>query len=296
MENYTKKISLDKVHILILLKKHKTMRVVAKILGRSESSISKDLAKLRCEFEDVLFINTRHGFEPSHYLNEIYSELESSFFNLMDAVNKPMLFSPLEYRKTISIAVIEAEYERIVTLLNAELTKLFPQAKINFILWGGDSFDGILEGRIQCGVHLQNDHVSKHFFQKKLEADKIVVAVHKKFEVNNWAEIKSIPFIFVDVPGWNEFHYRFEDVLPPENRGDLKYKTRVDKLKSAIDIATQSKFAIQVPTKYLDASFLIIPYPKGVEFNIAYSFYCLQTEKNSLLLQHLYKLINSKCY
>ncbi|TOK65463.1 LysR family transcriptional regulator, partial [Vibrio parahaemolyticus] len=75
MEN---RVNLNLINILILLKKYKSMRVVAKILGKSESAISKDVSKLSNEFSEVLFVKTKNGFEPSYYLEQIYPELEAS--------------------------------------------------------------------------------------------------------------------------------------------------------------------------------------------------------------------------
>jgi DNA-binding transcriptional LysR family regulator len=292
MEN---KVNLNLINVLILLKTHRNMRTVAKILGKSESAISKDINKLRKEFADNLFIKTQNGFEPTHYLHQIYPELESAYLQLVNIVNKPIEFQPHLSQELITIAVADAEYDTIVAQLYPKLTTHFPRAKINFITWKPDSLELLLQGKIDCGIHLQNDRYSKDMYQMTLKVDQIVTAVHKKHAIDSWDEVRQLPFVFIDVPGWNELSYRFEEVLPKEHKADISYRVRVDKLKSALHIATNSKMAIQLPTQYLNDEFSVIPYPKGVRFNIAYSFYCLQTERRSPLIQILSDLIN-ECY
>ncbi|ENO8417358.1 LysR family transcriptional regulator [Vibrio mimicus] len=292
MEN---RVNLNLINTLILLKKYRSMRTVAKILGKSESAVSKDLSKLRNEFSDNLFIKTQNGFEPTHYLEQIYDDLESAYLLLVGVVNKPIEFQPHLYQELITIAIADAEYDRIVNLLYPKLFAQFPQAKLNFVTWKQDSLENLLQGKIDCGIHLQNESYSKDFYQKTLKKDQIVTAIHKQHGITQWDEAKNLPFVFIDVPGWNEFSYRFEEVLPKENKEDVTYVVRVDKLASALNIAANTKVAIQSPTQYLSDEFTVIPYPKGVSFDIAYSFYCLQTKRHSPLIQRVSDII-SQCY
>ncbi len=292
MEN---RVNLNLINLLILLKKHKSMRIVAKILGKSESAISKDVAKLSNEFSEVLFVKTKNGFEPSYYLEQIYPELEASYLQLVRVVNKPIEFEPLEYRELIHIVIADAEYERIVDCIYPKLINQFPKSKLKLSTWNQDSLESLLQGNVDCAIHLQNERIPKDIYQTTLKIDQISAAIHRKHQIDTWDELKKIPFVFIDVPSWNEFNYRFEEILPPESRGDISYKIRVDKLKSALDIAEKSKIAIQLPLRYLNDNFKIIPYPNDVSFNIAYSFYCRQTDKHSPLIMILQEMIED-CY
>ncbi|RAS69534.1 DNA-binding transcriptional LysR family regulator [Vibrio diazotrophicus] len=269
--------------------------MVAKVLGKSESAVSKDLSKLRNEFSDSLFIKTQNGFEATHYLDSIYDDLESAYIQLISVVNKPIEFQPDLYQELITVAIVDAEYERMVSLLYPKLSEHFPLAKLNFITWKQDSLQHLFQGKIDCGIHLENESYSNDFYQRTLKVDQIVTAVHKQFGITQWQETKQLPFVFIDVPGWNEFSYRFEEILPKEHKQDVSYCVRVDKLTSAMNIATNSMVAIQCPTRYLSNDFSVIPYPKGVSFDVAYSFYCLQTKRHSPLIQLLHQLIR-ECY
>lgn len=271
------------------------MRIVAKILGKSESAISKDLSKLRNEFSDNLFVKTQNGFQATHYLEQIYPDLESTYLKLISIVNQPIEFQPSQYQELITIAIAEAEYERIVSILHPKLIEQFPRAKLKFITWNTDSLSKMMEGEITCGIHLQNERFSKDIYQKVLQATEIVAAVHERYHIMHWDEIKRLPFVFIDVPAWNELSYQFKDILPKAYSSDISYSVRVDRLKSALDIASKAKLAIQVPATFLDSDFIIVPYPEDIEFNVAYSFYCLQTEKHNPLVQILQKMIN-QCY
>ncbi len=292
MEN---KVNLNLINTLILLKKYRSMRKVAKVLGKSESAISKDLTKLRLEFSDNLFVKTQNGFEPTSYLNDIYQELERAYTQLITIVNKPVSFEPHRYKGLITIAIADAEYDQIVASLYAKLIQVFPEAKFNLVTWDQNSLNKLLNGEITCGIHLQNNDFSKDIYQKTLKTDQIVPAVHKQHQVTDWEGLKRLPFVFIDVPGWNEFNYRIEDVLPKEIKSNIGYKVRVDKLKAALQIASKSKVAIQAPTKFFNDDFTIIPYPDGIRFDVAYSFYCSQTERDSPLVKILIELIK-ECY
>ncbi|EGR3136490.1 LysR family transcriptional regulator, partial [Vibrio parahaemolyticus] len=212
MEN---RVNLNLINILILLKKYKSMRVVAKILGKSESAISKDVSKLSNEFSEVLFVKTKNGFEPSYYLEQIYPELEASYLQLVRVVNKPIEFEPLEYRELIHIVITEAEYERVVASLYPKLVNQFPKAKLKLSTWNQDSLESLLQGNVDCAIHLQNERIPKDIYQTTLKIDQISAAIHRKHQIDTWDELKKIPFVFIDVPSWNEFNYRFEEILPP---------------------------------------------------------------------------------
>ncbi len=292
MEN---NINLNLLNILILLKKHRSMRAVAKVIGKSESAISKDFSKLRAEFNDELFVKTQSGFEPTHYLAQLYPQLESAYLQLVTVVNKPIEFKPEQYHELITIAVADAEYDYIVTQLYPQLSQLFPLAKFKFVTWDKDTVEQLLQGKISCGINLQNDHISKDIYQKTLYTDQIVIATHKQLNISTWQQIQQTPFVFIDVQGWNELNYRFKDILPKEHLQDIYYSIRVDKMQSALNIAAKSKLAIQTTLRYLNDDFVTIPYPKGIRFDIAYSFYCLQTNRHSPLIKILSKLIQ-QCY
>ncbi|MBO2656068.1 LysR family transcriptional regulator [Shewanella algae] len=288
-------VNLNLLNVLILLKTHRNMRTVAKVLGKSESAISKDISKLRKGFGDDLFIKTQEGFKPTYYLSQIFPELESAYTQLTSIVSKPIEFQPHLYQKLISIAIADAEYDRMVTLLYPKLTEHFPQAKLNFITWNPDSLEDLRQGKIDCGIHLQNKNYSKDLYQKTLKVDQMVTAVHKKHGVDSWNGVKHVPYVFIDVPGWNDFNYWFEKILPKEHKEHMSYIVRVDKLASALDIATKTKVAIQCPTRYLSEDFTVIPYPQNIRLDIAYSFYCLQTKRHSPLNKLLRYIIN-QCY
>ncbi|EGQ9143173.1 LysR family transcriptional regulator, partial [Vibrio parahaemolyticus] len=139
-------------------------------------------------------------------------------------MNKPIEFEPLEYRELIHIVITEAEYERVVASLYPKLVNQFPKAKLKLSTWNQDSLESLLQGNVDCAIHLQNERIPKDIYQTTLKIDQISAAIHRKHQIDTWDELKKIPFVFIDVPSWNEFNYRFEEILPPESRGDISYK------------------------------------------------------------------------
>ncbi|MDF5667939.1 LysR family transcriptional regulator [Vibrio parahaemolyticus] len=289
MEN---NVNLNLIRTLLLLKKHKNMRTVAKILDKSESAISKDISKLNKEFAKELFIRTRNGFEPSYYLEQIFQELEFTYNKLIKLVNSPLEFNPKQYVDSINIAIAEAEYHQAVLYLYPKISQVFPLAKLNFITWDKDTLNDIKDGKIHGGIHFYDERLSKIIHQKILAKDSIVSVIHKRYDFDVWSEIKKLPFVFINVPGWNELNYRFKEVLPISIKNDISHSVKVDKLDTALSIASQKKIVVQIPMRYLNSNFKVIPYPDNNEFLVYYSFYCLQKWKNNPLVLIITNIVN----
>ncbi len=275
------KINLNLINILILLYKHRNMRVVSKILDRSESAISKDLSKLREQFSDPLFLRTQAGLEPSHTLTCMIDDLEESYNALNRVLYEQKEFISTEYNQPICIALVGGEYQRLAPLLFSELSVTFPNAKFELSLWDKKTLSEIEEGKITLGLNLFNEERSKKLYQRKICQDKVLVAIHKKFELTAWDEIKELPFILYDVPSWNEYNNPFYKKVAKDYLQEINFNPRISSIEVGINIATQHKMPIALTTRYLTDDFVVVPNPDNVEFYIDYAIYCQQSERNN---------------
>ncbi|MBJ6954678.1 LysR family transcriptional regulator, partial [Vibrio cholerae] len=63
-------INLDIQNILVLKRMYelRNVRLVAEPLGKTSGAISKTLTKMKTQFDDPLFVQTKHGFEPTTFV------------------------------------------------------------------------------------------------------------------------------------------------------------------------------------------------------------------------------------
>lgn len=67
-------INLDIQNILVLKRMYelRNVRLVAESLGKTSGAISKNLTKMKTQFDDPLFVQTKHGFERRRLLKQTW--------------------------------------------------------------------------------------------------------------------------------------------------------------------------------------------------------------------------------
>ena len=105
-------INLDIQNILVINRMYELRNVglVAESLGKTSGAISKNLSKLKNQLNDPLFIQTKHGFEPTTFVENNISNFEQ-ILSSIEAI-KHQDFSPESYRGTIKIYANTLFWER----------------------------------------------------------------------------------------------------------------------------------------------------------------------------------------
>lgn len=211
-----KDLDLNLLRILVLLEKHQQLTPVAKILGKSEASISKYLARLRAQLGDELFIRRAHHFESTDFLKKQLPVIQSGLDSLESCMGASV-FNPLTYDRTITISMPQvAQYFIGEAILN-ELMELLPKAKINIVSPSDRPIESILDGKVDIYLHHYNEDCPKSIYQQALGSLPVGLVVPTEVDAHTLETALSLPFILLELKGWKDSKQIVRMIL--ENKG-----------------------------------------------------------------------------
>ena len=157
-------MDLNALNVFVTLYKSGSTQRAARLLGRSQSFVSKVLAQLREELSDPLFIRTANGLQPTSYADKIAPKIQRSIEQITLAL-EPEYFDPqnLQYI-TIHIG------EPLAVLMGKALIDAIRQesnAVIELRQWRKTSNDGLIEGSIDIGIQTLKER-PQQLYQKKV--------------------------------------------------------------------------------------------------------------------------------
>ncbi|MFM2590241.1 LysR family transcriptional regulator [Vibrio sp. TBV020] len=194
------KLDLNLLSVLILLNKHRQLKPVAKALGKTESAVSKYLAKLRTQLDDPLFVRGPVEFEPTEYMSDLIPVFTSS----LDAIQSAIVhgaFNPKEYEREIVVALPSVIQYWIGDKLMADLFTTFPKASISLISWDKYSKNDLIESRADIGIHYFNSELPKSIYQHDLGYFLPKVIVSESSGVNDVESALKLPFLMPPTKG-----------------------------------------------------------------------------------------------
>lgn len=171
----------------------------ARFLNRSQSYVSKCLAKLREELHDPLFVRTAAGLEPTSYSQDIAPKLRRALMNLNQTL-LPHDFSPKEIEK-ISIHIAQPILHHFAKPLILAI-KQQTNAIIELRQWQTKSEQDLLDGVIDIGFHAITDR-PQSLYQRSLGQVYGVMAGSPK-----------APLMKTEVIGFNEHHAIYSQFEP----------------------------------------------------------------------------------
>lgn len=117
----------------------------------SQSAVSKNLAKLRNQFDDALFIRHAHGLKPTPKALFLKPKLEI-LINQLEQLTQPEVFMPSCSDYRYQIAAVESVYPLILPHFLPEIFKQAPNVTISTHAWADDTFRRIQRGEIDLGI------------------------------------------------------------------------------------------------------------------------------------------------
>ncbi|WCP68811.1 LysR family transcriptional regulator [Vibrio tubiashii] len=196
-------LDLNLLKVLPLLEKHRQLKPVAKELGKTESAVSKYLAKLREQLDDQLFVRGAFEFEPTEYTLNLLPKI-SKGLNLIDEAVQPADFNPITYDKPIVIALPSLAQYLIGKPLLLDLLETFPKAEIQITTWSDSSVEKIHEDGIDIGVQYFNDEQVKTIYQHHLGRYKGAIVCSDKYQDRTLEEKLSMPYVLMEMKGWQD--------------------------------------------------------------------------------------------
>ncbi|TMX35841.1 LysR family transcriptional regulator [Vibrio sp. Hep-1b-8] len=238
-------LDLNLLKVLPLLDKHRQLKPVAKELGKTESAVSKYLAKLREQLGDPLFVRGAFEFEPTEYTTNLLPKITAGLDMIDEAVQREE-FNPALYDKSISIALPSLGQSLVGKALLLELMEIFPKAKINITTWNETSITDILDERLDIGVQYFNEELTKTIFQHHLGKYKGAIICAKPYADRSLEEKLRMPYIMMELKGWQDTKAVTNKAL--EEQGiEINTFATVDNITCLFDVLECTECATLLP-------------------------------------------------
>lgn len=117
----------------------------------SQSAVSKNLAKLRAQFDDPLFVRHAHGLKPTPKALFLKPKLEI-LINQLEQLTQPEEFSPSSSDYRYQIAAVESVYPLILPHFLPQIFSQAPRVTISTHSWSDETFRQIQRGEIDLGI------------------------------------------------------------------------------------------------------------------------------------------------
>lgn len=274
---------------LIVLADKQNLKKAGMALGLTESAVSKQMAKLREQLNDDLFVRMSGKLEPTEYTLSILPKVKMALSDLEEAVT-PAAFDPATYAEPIHIALPDLVMERFGMVLYEQLLQVFPKASVTLHSWGDDTENRIITGSINFGIHLLNPDRSMSIYQQKISDDKLVIATAAKHGKHHWDEVKSWPFIKQRAVGWNEQKFQFIEHLHKTGI-NLNYAHDIDTASFALKLMLRQKVANVLPHLVLGDDFVQVDGSEFIHYDAIWVSNVRLTDRKSPLYQYLHKLV-----
>ncbi|MEH0667597.1 LysR family transcriptional regulator [Vibrio scophthalmi] len=117
----------------------------------SQSAVSKNLAKLRDQFDDPLFVRQAHGLKPTPKALFLKPKLDALIHQL-ELLTQPEQFQPDSSDYKFQIAAVESVYPLILPHFLPEIFKRAPGVTISTHSWSDQTFKLLQKGEIDLGI------------------------------------------------------------------------------------------------------------------------------------------------
>lgn len=192
------------LYTLIAVYKYGQITEAAKKTGKSISTVSKEINKLKEVTDDPLFIRSNNRMEPTEYTKCIVPKLSKTLNEIDSILNEGKSFSPLNYESRINISLTHILIEAFGDELLDKLTKNFPKATIELSTWDNNSMLDLHENTIDFAIHYNNIEHTKGIQSRLITQTKTVIASSPDCNARSVEQLFENDFIFLKLKGWND--------------------------------------------------------------------------------------------
>ncbi|KOO02929.1 LysR family transcriptional regulator [Vibrio nereis] len=151
--NLEKLVRID-INLLVCLKvllEELNVTRTAHRLCLSQSAISKNLAKLRTQFDDPLFVRHSHGLTPTPKALFLKPKIDL-LINQLEQITQPEIFSPETSSYRFQIATVESVYPLILPHFLPAIFHQAPGVTISTHAWSDNTFKMLQRGELDLGL------------------------------------------------------------------------------------------------------------------------------------------------
>ncbi|WP_394146248.1 LysR family transcriptional regulator [Vibrio atypicus] len=117
----------------------------------SQSAVSKNLAKLRTQFDDPLFVRHAHGLKPTPKALFLRPKLDI-LINQLEQITQPEEFKPQTSSYRFQIAAVESVYPLILPHFLPAIFSQAPDVTISTHAWSDTTFKMLQRGELDLGI------------------------------------------------------------------------------------------------------------------------------------------------
>ncbi len=125
-------IRINQLKIIQSLLKTRSVSETAHAMSLTQSAISKTLAVLRSDFEDGIFIKTKHGMEPTSFGTSVAPLIEDILKSMRQIESLSSSFTPAQTTETLTIACNDFFQAALLMRTVPLLQQQAPHLKVQF--------------------------------------------------------------------------------------------------------------------------------------------------------------------
>jgi DNA-binding transcriptional LysR family regulator len=198
-----REIDLNLLLVFDALMRDASVSKAAKSLGRSQSSVSQALRKLREYFGDELFLTTRTGVAPTATALALADDVRQFVASSEAALAPRAKFDPTTNARNARISIGDTNLVSLAPRLISAFSNAAPNCRLQFLQLGEDEMRGALErGKIDLaigGTRAPGGDV----FQQKLFDSAFVIIAHRAHRLSGSIgaeDFRSAPQVAVTAP------------------------------------------------------------------------------------------------
>nr|WP_246852515.1 LysR family transcriptional regulator [Vibrio crassostreae] len=268
----------------------RNVSLVAESLGKTPGAISKNLAKLKAQLGDPLFIQSKQGFEPTTFVESNIGNFEQILSSIESI--KHQEFSPESYQGDIKIYANTLFWERFGSKLYFALSKQAPHANYSFVRWGSNVKNRLIDGEESIAVHYFDETMPQSISQVEFGKEKVVFFVRDAHPAQEFESLANFPTVLFKTPGWNDNKYPILERL--RNIGfDVTPKVEVDHPAMIHDVVLKSDYYGITLSGSVPEGCRSIDLPEKLLIDVSYVMSCRRSQQDAPLNQWLLRILKA---
>ncbi|PCD89895.1 LysR family transcriptional regulator [Vibrio mediterranei] len=253
MQSKLEELDLNLLKLLRIVVETRNTSQAAEVLGISQTSVSRGMAKLRETFGDQLFIRKAHGVEPSELAEKLAEAAENMLKPFSEVLEAYQTFDPSEYKGSVSIAVELGLLEIFGPGLYRALNRALPNAQIRVVYWKEESLHHMFNRQLDYMIHYTLMPFPQDIYVHHLSEIAISLVARKDHPVlsksTNWEDIHHLPLVKLVAEAMKAKHDPYDEMYLSKG-----YEPKVCLVTHSVPIAVEkllSSDAIKFSSSYL---------------------------------------------
>ncbi|CAH0529509.1 LysR family transcriptional regulator [Vibrio hippocampi] len=199
MKSSLEEMDLNLLKLLRTLVKTGSTSRTAVLLGISQTSVSRGVAKLKETFGDQLFNRKSHGIEASELAQQLAAVADNMLLPFEEVIQNYQTFDSDSYDGLITISAELSLLEVFGPGIHRAISEVFPQAKLKLNHWQETSLDKMLDRQIDYMLHYSLLPLPQEIYTQTLTEMEICLVARKDHPVliqsSAWTDIHQLPLV-----------------------------------------------------------------------------------------------------